>query len=112
LDGRDGAHRATPDGRYIVVRGRLWRTSNPSLAPVVRQAFVDELMSARRAVAVARRSGDVAAEGEARRRVDVAKRGLGERGPVWWSDGAPDETRKMARKTKYAVWAAGISPSA
>ena len=23
---------ATPDGRYIVVRGRLWRRANPHLA--------------------------------------------------------------------------------
>ncbi len=26
----------TPDGRYIVVRGRLWRKSNPHLAEEVR----------------------------------------------------------------------------
>jgi hypothetical protein len=47
----------TPDGRYFVVDGRLWRTSNPALAPEVRQALVDALMRARRQVGVARRSG-------------------------------------------------------
>ena len=26
-------HPVTPDGRYFVVEGRLWRTSNPALAP-------------------------------------------------------------------------------
>ena len=36
--------------------------------------------------------------------VDAAKRGLGERGPVWWNDGAPDENRRMARNSSYADW--------
>src|SRR5689334_920373 len=38
----------TPDGRYFVVRGRLWRTSNPALAPDRREDLVRELMNARR----------------------------------------------------------------
>jgi hypothetical protein len=29
----------TPDGRYLVVRGRLWRTSNPALPPERRQPW-------------------------------------------------------------------------
>ncbi len=37
----------TPDGRYIVVRGRLWRCSNPDLTQDVREALTRELMSAR-----------------------------------------------------------------
>ena len=28
---------------------------------------------------------------------------LGERGPVWWTDGAPDLNRQMARNTALAV---------
>jgi hypothetical protein len=28
-------HPVTPDGRYFVVRGRLWRMTNPSLDEVV-----------------------------------------------------------------------------
>lgn len=40
----------TPDGRYIVVRGRLWRKTNPHLAEQVRKQLVSELMAARRAV--------------------------------------------------------------
>jgi len=39
---------------------------------------------------------------DARRRVDAAKRALGERGPVWWTDGAPDLGRHFARNTSYA----------
>lgn len=90
----------TPDGRYIVVRGRLWRTSDPSLSPDVRQHQVDRLMAARRRV----RSDDPEERAAARSDVDAAKRALGERGPVWWTDGAPDYNRHMARNTPYADW--------
>jgi hypothetical protein len=94
----------TPDGRYIVVRGRLWRTSDPGLSPERRQALVDALMDARRAVRRALSTGDPSALAKARAEVDAAKVGLGERGPVWWDDGAPDLNRHMARTTPYAEW--------
>ena len=96
----------TPDGRYLVVRGRLWRTSNPALSPQRRQALVDELMAARRAVRQALKSSDGEALAVARAQVQAAKVGLGERGPVWWDDGAPDLNRHKARNTPYAGWAA------
>jgi hypothetical protein len=99
----------TLDGRYFVVRGRLWRTSNPALAPDVRQAWVDKLMKARRQVGVAKKAGDADAERSARAAVDEAKRALGERGPVWWDDGAPDFNRHMAANTPYAGWHAALS---
>jgi hypothetical protein len=98
----------TPDGRYFVVRGRLWRTSDPSLATEERQSLVDRLMTARRAVRTARRTDDKAAEAAAHAAVDVAKRALGERGPVWWDDGAPDFNRHLARNTPYAAWFGGL----
>lgn len=94
----------TPDGRYIVVRGRLWRRSNPQLDEASRCALVRELMASRRAVGVARRRADQAALAAAGAQVDAAKVKLGERGPVWWTDGAPDYTRKLARNTPYAEW--------
>lgn len=100
----------TPDGRYFVVKERLWRTSNPALAPELRQQLVDRLMRARRQVGVARRSGDAQAERAARAEVDAAKRGLGERGPVWWNDGAPDYNRRMVAGTPYADWYAALPP--
>lgn len=95
---------ATPDGRYIVVRGRLWRTANPNLPEAELTRFVKGLMDARRAVAAARRSDDPVAERAAHAAVDEAKHALGERGPVWWDDGAPDLNRHMARTTAYAAW--------
>ena len=84
----------TPDGRYFVVRGRLWRKTNPSLPEEERVALVADLMKARRA--------------QDRPGVDRAKRALGERGPVWWTDKAPDYNRHMARSTPYADWFAGM----
>jgi hypothetical protein len=54
------------------------------------------------------RSHDRDAEIAARARVDQAKRSLGERGPVWWDDGAPDLNRHMARTTPYADWFAAL----
>lgn len=102
------AHPATPDGRYFIVRGRLWRCSNPALPPAERAALVQELMAARRAKQTAMRQDDAAAREAARLRVDAAKHRLGERGPPWWEDGAPDYNRRMACTTPYADWAAGL----
>lgn len=84
----------TPDGRYFMVRGRLWRTSNPALPAEEWTRLVRELMDARRA--------------RDRARVDAAKRALGERGPVWWDDGAPDVNRHLAKNTPYADWARAL----
>ena len=95
-------HPRTPDGRYFVVRGRLWRLADPALEPEHHAALVRELMAARRAVRDARKAGEALAA--ARARVDAAKRSLGERGPVWWDDGAPDYNRRMAANTPYAAW--------
>jgi hypothetical protein len=74
----------TEDGRWIVVDGRRWRATDPSIPERFRTELVDELMSARRAVAAGRRSGDDAAVDAARRRVQDAKVALGERGEPWW----------------------------
>ena len=90
------------------MRGRLWRCTNPGLAPEVRAALTRELMAARRAKGAAMRAGDPVAREAARQRVDAAKVALGERGPVWWTDGAPDLNRRMARLTPYAEWFEGL----
>lgn len=97
-------HPVTPDGRYFVVEGRLWRCSDPSLTETRRAELVGELMAARRAVGAAKRSGDDAALRLARENVDRTKRALGERGPVWWTDGAPDYNRRLLRNTPYGQW--------
>jgi hypothetical protein len=98
----------TPDGRYFVVRGRLWRRASPDLSEEDRVRQVSDLMRARRQVALAQRTKNEEAERQARQAVDVAKRALGERGPVWWHDGSPDYNRRLARNTPYAGWFATL----
>jgi hypothetical protein len=104
-------HPVTPDRRYFVVRGRLWRMANPELPEEERARLVADLMRARREVGEALRGKDADVERLARLAVDAAKRGLGERGPPWWSDGAPDYNRRMVRNTPYAEWYAMLSMS-
>ncbi len=98
----------TPDGRYFVVRGRLWRCTNPALEADTRQHLTNRLMEARRQVAAAQRAGDDVALKEARGRVHAAKIALGERGPTWWDDGAPDYNRQLVKNTPYVAWAEEI----
>ncbi|MCW8086724.1 hypothetical protein [Sabulicella glaciei] len=100
----EGGPPVTPDGRYIVVRGRLWRRANPHLPGEEREALVRALMAARRAVGAARRAGDRDALAKAGSAVHAAKVALGERGPVWWQDGDRDWNRVMARNSPYAEW--------
>lgn len=68
----------TADGHHVVIDGRRWRATDPSIPDGFRQELVDELMAARRAVK--------ASESDARRRVQDAKTALGERGAPWWED--------------------------
>ncbi|WP_445148670.1 hypothetical protein [Baekduia sp. Peel2402] len=73
----------TPDGRHVVIDGRRWRATDPSIPEARRRELVSELMSARSQVGHAKRRGDAAAEAAARRRVHAAKVALGERGERW-----------------------------
>jgi hypothetical protein len=98
----------TPDGRYFVVRGRLWRCTNPALNPDEREQLTRELMQARAAVGRAKGAGDEDGVRRARTAVDKAKVALGERGAVWWTDGAPDYNRRLAKNTPYGEWFASL----
>lgn len=68
----------------MIIDGRRWRATDPELPPEVSEVLRHELMSARRAVAAARKAGDPEAERSARDRVQEAKVALGERGTPWW----------------------------
>lgn len=94
----------TPDGRYLIVRGRLWRKANPALPETEHTRLIKELMTARRAVRQAMQHQDGAALQSARAAVNTAKIALGERGAVWWDDGAPDYTRRLVKHSPYATW--------
>lgn len=99
---------ATPDGRYFVVRGRLWRKTNPGLPEDERAALTSKLMAARREL---RGKNSPERRAEARAVVEQTKVALGERGPVWWSDGAPDYNRRMVMNTPYAAWFEAMQPN-
>ncbi|HTI34952.1 MAG TPA: DUF3253 domain-containing protein [Miltoncostaea sp.] len=72
----------SPDGRFVIVDGRRWRASDPSIPDALRAELVAELMAARREVGAA--AGDAERTAAARRRVQDAKVALGERGEPWW----------------------------
>jgi GrpB-like predicted nucleotidyltransferase (UPF0157 family) len=95
---------ASGDGEvetHRVIRGRRWRVSDPRIPEELRQALVDELMSARRAVKAA---DEPTAERAARDRVHDAKVALGERGVAWWEDGPdPDEVADRIRRAARAI---------
>ena len=97
----------TPDGRYFVSKGRLWRRTDPGLDDHTRRASIKALMQARHAMG---QSVTEAGTAEARARIDAAKRTLGERGPVWWTDGAPDESGRAPWDSSYAEWWKGLDP--
>lgn len=87
----------TEDGRWIVVDGRRWRATDPSIPAALRAELVAELMDARRGVGRATRNGDEEAERQARTRVQDAKVALGERGEPWWEP--PTAESRAARAT-------------
>jgi len=96
-------HHKTPDGRYFVHNGHIWRCTNPSLDEFETMRLVKELMDARRAVKSAKATDDAVALALARRNVNKAKIALGERGPTWWGDEL-DYNRQLIRNTPYADW--------
>ena len=84
----------TPDGRYVVVDGRRWRTADPALPDGVRERLLHHLGVGRSGVRTAKKAGDDAAVAAARARVQLAKTGLGERGTAWWEQ---DDDERRAR---------------
>ena len=99
----------TPDGRYIIVRGRLWRATDPRLTEAQRTTLVKELAAARRAVKDALRSENPEELAAARAAVHVAKVALGERGPPWWGDAEKDFNRYLVKNSPYAQWYESVS---
>ncbi|MFI0241162.1 hypothetical protein [Streptomyces sp. NPDC016845] len=89
----------TDDGHHVVIDGRTWRATDPSLPEEAAAELRKHLMAARRAVRDALRQEDPAAERRARDRVKVAKTALGERGPAWWEQ-SEEERRER--------WEAGL----
>jgi hypothetical protein len=61
-------------------------------------------MEARREIKAAARAHDQKRLADARSAVNAAKVALGERGPVWWTDGAKDFNRHLVKNTPYTSW--------
>lgn len=97
----------TPDGRYIVVRARLWRATNPQLPQAELARLTVALMDARRQL---KGEASIDVRAAARAAVHAAKVALGERGPVWWTDGERDHNRQMVQNTPYAAWYESVRP--
>lgn len=79
------------DDHWFVVNGRRWRRTDPSLPSELVASLQSHLGRGRSGVGVAKRAGDDDAVAAARRRVGLAKHGLGERGPKWWEE--PEDDR-------------------
>jgi hypothetical protein len=92
MNAHDGPQK-TPDGHHVVIKGRKWRATDPSLPEDVAARLRRHLMAARRAVRSATTADDAAAERLARARVQQAKTALGERGTPWWEQ-SPDQRRR------------------
>jgi hypothetical protein len=79
----------TPDGRYLVIDGRRWRATDPTIPEARRAELTRALMAWRREV---RRTKGTDEESAARAGVQAAKVALGERGIPWWEQ-SDDERR-------------------
>ncbi|MFC7489795.1 MULTISPECIES: 2-polyprenylphenol hydroxylase [unclassified Knoellia] len=78
--------------RWLVVNGRRWRRQDPELPPVISERLLSHLGRGRSGVRSATRAGEDPAP--ARRRVDLAKHGLGERGTPWWEQDGDERRRR------------------
>ncbi|AWH95138.1 DUF3253 domain-containing protein [Dietzia psychralcaliphila] len=96
----------TEDGRYIVVRGRRWRATDPSIPDTLRTELVSALMTGRRLV---KTEGDAA-----RVMVHDAKVALGERGDPWWEPTEEGTRQRLAATIRTLLRSRGdgsICPS-
>ncbi|WIE60635.1 biopolymer transporter Tol [Curtobacterium sp. MCLR17_032] len=78
------------DDHFFVVGGRRWRRTDPALPEGVAARLRSHLGRGRNGVKLAKRAGDEDAVAEARHRNGLAKHGLGERGPEWWTRPEPE----------------------
>lgn len=76
------------------IGGRRWRRTDPSLPDDLVERLKSHLGRGRSGVRTAQRGGDDAAVASARRRVDLAKHGLGERGEYWWDSAEADRLER------------------
>ena len=84
----------TDDERFFLHSGRRWRKTDPSLPEDVKARLMSHLGRGRSGVRNSAKGDDGAALPRARRTVQLAKEGLGERGTPWWEQSAADRRRR------------------
>jgi len=70
--------------RWLVIKGRRWRRTDPALPSELEAALKSHLGRGRSGVGAGKKTGDQERVTASRHRVGLAKTGLGERGPYWW----------------------------
>jgi hypothetical protein len=85
------------DDRWLVIDGRKWRRTDPVLDEALVARLKSHLGRGRSGVRNAKKAGDDGAVAAARRRTDLAKHGLGERGPYWWDSPEEDRVERASR---------------
>ncbi|WP_082471375.1 hypothetical protein [Arthrobacter sp. Leaf234] len=80
----------TDDERFFLHSGRRWRKTDPTLPADVRARLMSHLGRGRSGVRTSAKGDDGAALPRARRTVQLAKEGLGERGTAWWDQTAAE----------------------
>ena len=98
MTGRPEGPELDPDGRHVVIDGRRWRATDPSIPQGRRAELQRVLMAWRREV---RRAQGTEDESAARAGVQAAKVALGERGAPWWEQ--TDEERRARWTAPVAV---------
>jgi hypothetical protein len=82
----------TDEDRYLVVDGRRWRRADPALPDDVAARLRSHLGRGRSEVGRRLRASEDPSP--ARRRVDLAKHGLGERGTPWWEQSEAERAER------------------
>ena len=82
------------DDHWLVINGRRWRKTDPSLPADVVDELKSHLGRGRSGVRVAKGKADPDAVAAARTRTNLAKHGLGERGPYWWEHPEADRLER------------------
>lgn len=78
----------TDDERFFLHSGRRWRKTDPSLPEDVKIRLMSHLGRGRSGVRNSAKGDAGGALPRARRTVQLAKEGLGERGTPWWEQSA------------------------
>ncbi|TSI14928.1 biopolymer transporter Tol [Brevibacterium aurantiacum] len=82
--GQDGEREYSDAQKWMVIKGRKWRRTDPELPEEMVAELKSHLGTARNAVRTAQKTGTDEEVSAARNRVSIAKHGLGERGDYWW----------------------------